>query len=296
MATKRNLVELLHSIGEHEQADKLNLCGSRFRVVTCGSHIVARTPYEKCDFRLCPFCAARRAQKFAEKYARLSTLFMRRCGSPVTPVHLTLTQSQRAGESYPTARKRLLTNFKKLTRRNFWKEHFAGALVSVESTKPAAESWHVHLHLTAFRRSFFDTEKLRSEWLAVTGDSHVLRLDKIENLGDGLRETIKYAVKPSDIHGLTGDDLRQLLLTKGAKNIFAIGEFAKFCAEYEMTDAERAEFEPKKQDLTRRDDDGEALGLVSCPSCGGELFEVNLSAEKLLYLARSIERQARPPT
>jgi hypothetical protein len=297
LATKGKLVGLLHSIGEHERGDKVNQCGSRFRVVTCGSHIVARTPYDTCNFRYCPFCAARRAQKFTDKYSALSSLFVRRFGAPLTPVHLTITQAHIVGETYAQARQRLLSNFKKLTRRKFWKRHFAGALVSVEGTKAVADAcWHVHLHLTAFRRRFFDTDALRAEWLAVTGDSHVLRIDLIEDLQSGLRETIKYAVKPSDIHNLSGADLHELLATKGAKNLFAIGEFANFCARYEMTEAERVEFAPEKRELQNRDDDGEPLGYVSCPNCGGELFEVNLSAEKLLYFARSIETKARPPT
>lgn len=291
--TKGALAALLHSIGEHEQADKVNLCGSRFRVLTCGSHIVARTPFEKCNFRFCPFCAARRAQKFADKYLTLSRLFIRRFGAPLTPVHLTITQSHISGETYADARKRLLANFKKLTRRAFWKTHFAGALVAVDATKANDGCWHVHLHLTAFRRRFFDSDALRAEWLAVTGDSHVLKLQLINNLRNGLQETIKYAVKPADISEFSGHDLRQLLATKGKKNLFTIGEFSNFCARYELTEAEQAEFEREKVDFVNRDDDGELLGFAACPTCGGELFEVNLTAEKLIFFARSLETAPR---
>jgi plasmid rolling circle replication initiator protein Rep len=293
--TKRALVRLLDESGDFEQADKVKSCGAKFSVVTCGEHILSRQAHFRCSFRFCPFCAGRRSQKFVDKYFPLTSLFIRRYSEftgqtgRVTPCHLTLTQAHRIGETYKETRKRLLENFKKLNRNKFWNEHFAGALVAVESTLSNDGSHHAHLHLIAFRRSFFDVTLLRDEYLKITGDSHVLRLDEITDLQAGLKEVIKYSVKPQDIEKFSVEDLKQLLETKGAKNLFAIGEFAKFCAKYKQTDDEKAEFAVEKTDLALRDDDGEFIDWKCCPHCGKSVYEVPLTVENLIMFARNIE-------
>ncbi len=288
--TKKCLVRLLDGIGEFEQSDKLKSCGGKFNVLTCGNHILGRQPLFRCSFRFCPYCAARRAQKFTDKYVPLSALFLRRFGSPLTPVHLTITQAHRTGENYGETRKRLIDNFRNLTRRMFWRRHFAGALVSVEATKSNDGTFHVHLHILGFRRRYFKIQLLSAEWLDVTGDSHVLKLREITNLRSGLAEVIKYTVKPQDFEKFTGDDMRQLLKVKGLKNLFAIGEFSKFCAKYQQTEAEKVEFARKeKADLTIRDDDGEFLKFADCPHCQKPLFEKVLTVEQLIEFARKIE-------
>ncbi len=77
--TQRTLVKLLHSIREDELADKFNRCSQNFSFKTCGEHILdPRADFHCEQYKLCPFCARRRANRLCNKYLPLATLFERR--------------------------------------------------------------------------------------------------------------------------------------------------------------------------------------------------------------------------
>ncbi len=281
--TKTLLVKMLKTLGETELVDRMTLCGSKFVALTCGSHIVGRRPTHRCDFRLCPFCAARRSRKLINRYLPLATAFT---GSRrVAPVHLTLTQTHRAGEPLKDARQRLLDSFKKLTRRAFFEQHFAGGLYAVETTVGTEGAWHTHLHLLCFRLRFFDIAALRSEWLTVTGDSHVLRLDRVDDLSSGLREVLKYISKPLDAGKFEVAHIRQFLKIKGARMFAAFGEFAKFCRNFDPS--ENVAGAPVKQAALCAGD--------ACPYCSEPLRETKLmTVNELIKFAREIEARTIP--
>jgi hypothetical protein len=69
---------------------------------------------------------------------------------------------------------------------------------------------------------------------------------------------------------------------------FTFGDFKKFCAEYELTPDEKAEFAKETEDYVIRDADGEFVGYKPCP-CGKPLFETKLSTANLLEFVRNIE-------
>ena len=275
--TKTKLIDLLSELGETDLADRLKLCSSKFSAITCGSHIISRRPNHHCDFRLCPFCAVRRSRRLINKYLPVATAFS--SSQRVTPVHLVLTQVSRVNEPLIGARERLLESFKKLSRRKFFEDHFAGGMAAVEVTIGIDGACHCHLHILGFRRRFFNVEDLRSEWLSVTGDSHVLRLDRVDDLQTGLREVLKYISKPLDVHSFARDHIRQFLQIKGARMFRAFGTFAKFCRTYEPSDneidgpVERFEF----------------CAGDCCPICEAPLFELTLTVKELVGYARRIE-------
>jgi hypothetical protein len=277
--TKQKLASLLAQLGEVELADRLKLCSRKFATITCGSHIVGRQPLHRCDFRLCPFCANRRSRRIIKKYVPAATAFLR-TGGKFTPVHLVLTQAHRHGETLAASRKRLLDSFKKLQKRRFWLNHFAGGLYAVEFTLDADGAWHSHLHILAFRRRFFDISILRAEWLKITGDSHVLRLDRIADVSSGLREVVKYISKPLDIERFDKSHVAQFLKLKNARMFGAFGEFAKFCRTFEPSDNGETggDFE------TTGFCEGEA-----CPVCAKPLFELILTVKELIGFTRRIE-------
>lgn len=283
LKTKKRLVVLALEIKEQELADRLTNCHSRVAVLTCGRHIQRVIPNHTCEFRLCPHCARRRSRKHFNNYLPKVVAFMR--SSHVTPVLLTLTQTHRA-ETLEHSIKRLMSAFRKLIRRGFWAEHFKGGTWSVEVTKGDDGFYHTHVHLLAFRSKFFDIQLLRSEWLAVTGDSIVLNLKPIlEDVAGGLREVLKYVAKPLDITRFTGQNLRDFLGIKSMRFFGTFGDFRKFCADFEPSDNDAgAELDDLNRDLVEG---------CACPQCQEPLFELRMTEDELPGFVRKVKESAR---
>ncbi len=283
--TKSRLVELLKSLGEVDLSKRVDLCAAKFSVLTCGEHIAQRKPHDKCNFRLCPHCAARRSRKVIEKYLPKAVAFMSQSSVRVSPVHLVLTLQHRAGEPVEKARKRLMDAFKRLTRRKFWSEHFLGGLYAVEFTLGTDNAWHCHAHLLAFRIRWFDVALLKSEWLTITGDSHVLRLDLIDDLSSGLGEVVKYLSKPLDIDRFDKRHLSQFLMMAGKKMLGAFGEFMTFCRNYKPSESETAKLTDKEPNYKEGD---------CCPSCQKPLRLEMIAFVDLIAFVRRIEARTVP--
>jgi hypothetical protein len=188
----------------------------------------------------------------------------------VTPVHLVLTQTHRK-ENRKQSAKRIRDAFTKLQRREFWKNHFKGGTWSLEFTKGKDRLHHTHLHIIGFRRRFFDIELLRSEWLAVTGDSHVIHLRKVKDIATSLQEVVKYVSKPLDIRRFDADDLREFLGLKNMRMFGTFGEFRDFCKGFKPSDND-GEFDSLARDLVEG---------CACPQCNEPLFDLRMSAKEL---------------
>jgi diadenosine tetraphosphate (Ap4A) HIT family hydrolase len=270
---------LANELHEVELADKLRRCHSRLSVLTCGWHIAQIIPNFTCEFRLCPDCGRRRSRKLQNKYLPMMRAFLRH--HHVTPVHLVLTQTHKK-ETRKQSAKRIKDAFTKLQRRSFWKDYFKGGTWSLEFTKDKNGLHHTHFHIIGFRRKFFDIELLRGEWLAVTGDSHVLNLKPILDIASGLREVVKYVSKPLDIRRFGAEDLREFLGLKNMRMFGTFGEFRDFCADFDPSDNddEVSELERIDRDLTEG---------CACPKCAAPLFDLRLSKDELLRFYEGIE-------
>lgn len=283
--TKHLLIGLLSSV-DRELGEKIRNCGARFAVKTCGKHIVSRQPLNRCEHRLCPHCASRQSRLKMKKYLPIVLAFIKHSRVPVTLCHLTLTLAYIEGETAKEAKKRLYSAFKKLIRRDFWNEHLAGGLYSIEYTLSKAKftqkagMWHCHLHSLVFRKKFVDVALLKDEWFAVTGDSDVLRLDKVTDINSGLEEVLKYVTKPIDFKNYTPDHVSQLLKMKGEKMFGAFGEFAKFAKNYTPSDNDNEE-------MVERFDYAEG---DCCPHCDEPLFSVLLSVADTIGFYKRLEQ------
>ncbi len=272
LRTKEHLARLAVGLGEVELADKIERCHSRLSVLTCGRHIARIIPNFTCEFRLCPDCGRRRSRKLQSKYLPAMRAFM--LHHKVTPVHLVLTQTHKK-ENRKQSAKRIKDAFKRLHRNSFWNEYFKGGTWSLEFTKDKNGLHHTHLHIIGFRRKFFDIELLRSEWLAATGDSHVLHLKPIQDIAAGLREVVKYVSKPLDIRRFGADDLKEFLGLKNMRMFGTFGEFRDFCKDFEPSDNDAAavgELESLARDLVEG---------CACPQCSEPLFDLRMSAKEL---------------
>ncbi len=278
--TKEKLIGLLKRVGEIELFKRVRVCGQQFSVISCGKHVISRRPNHSCNFRLCPFCAPKRSRKILAKYLPRSVAFLKFGKIRVEPVHLVLTQAKRKGEKVKDGRKRLMDSFKKLQKRIFWKSFFAGGLYAVETTVNESGN-HVHLHILAFRRRFFDIALLRSEWQQITGDSVNLRLDRVKDIESGLREVVKYISKPQDIDNFGTKEIIEFLELKGQRMFGVFGEFAKFCRTYEKpSDNDGNESEENYSGYCEGD---------ACPICENPLFELVLTVKELISFTKRLE-------
>ncbi len=279
LQTKQHLVGLARELHEVELSDKIDRCHSRLSVLTCGRHIARIIPNFTCEFRLCPDCSRRRSRKLQNKYLPMMRAFIQR--NNVKPVHLVLTQTHRK-ETRKQAIKRVRDSFTKLQRRIFWKEFFKGGTWSLETTKDKKGFHHAHLHIIAFRRKFFDIGLLRDEWVAVTGDSHVLNLKPIEDIASGLREVVKYVSKPLDIRRFDAADLKEFLGLKNMRMFGTFGEFRDFCRSFDLSADETAvsDLESLARDLVEG---------CACPQCNEPLFDLRLSKGELPEFYERIE-------
>lgn len=276
LETKEHLSALAVALGDSELAFKIDRCHSHFSVLTCGRHVVGKIPNFTCEFRLCPDCARRRSRKQINKHLPIMSAFVQL--HRVEPVHLVLTQKHRK-ETRKQSIKRLCDAFKKLQRRAFWKEYFKGGIWSLEFTKGQDGLHHTHLHIIAFRSKFFDIKLLRDEWLAVTGDSKNLRLDKILDLSSGLLEVLKYISKPLDIKQFEKEDLADILRLKNMRLFGTFGEYRKFSKD----------FEPSDNDKLPLSEFADLVEGCPCPHCDEPLFDLRMSAGDLVKFYERIE-------
>ncbi len=273
LATKEHLARLAVGLREVELAHKLKRCHSVVEFLFCpNKHIYRIVPNFTCEFRLCPDCSRRRSRKLQNKYLPMMRGFM--LHHKVTAVHLVLTQTHRK-ENRKQSAKRIKDAFTRLQRRGFWIQHFKGGTWSLEFTKDKNGLHHTHLHIIGFRRKFFDIELLRGEWLAATGDSHVLHLKQIEDIATGLREVVKYVSKPLDIRRFGAEDLKEFLGLKNMRMFGTFGEFRDFCKDFEPSDNDAAavgDLESLARDLVEG---------CACPQCNEPLFSLRLSNKEL---------------
>ncbi len=281
---KRHLALLAKEINEPELSERLLRCHSKLGFLTCGKHVHQVYPSYVCEFKLCPDCARRKSRKRLNKYLPVMTAFVKT--HRVQPVHLVLTQTHRK-ETRKQSMERLKDAFNNLVRREFWKEHFRGGTWSVEFTKDAEGLHHTHLHVIGFRTKFFDITLLRSEWFSVTGDSHVLHLDRVTELSRGLQEVFKYVTKAIGTDNFTAEDLKDFLNLRNTRLFSSFGEFRTFKKNYVVSDDDKASL----PDYSKY---GNLVEGCVCPSdnCDRPLFDKRSSAKGFVSYLRKIEASA----
>lgn len=92
----------------------------------------------------------------------------------------------------------LYSCFARLRRSKFWQSCVQGGAAFLEcKIGKGSGLWHVHLHLIV-TGSFIDQKALSQAWLAVTSDSSIVDVRKIDDFGHVSRYVTKYVTKPLD--------------------------------------------------------------------------------------------------
>jgi hypothetical protein len=277
--TKSRVCVLLDELKNYELADNFRACHSRFLTTTCGEHIAERKATFYCGHRACVFCAEIRSRRMREKYLPKVTAFAAD-NVKLTPCHLVLTQKHYSNEALSDSIKRLLANFRKLIRREFWKQHLsAGGVYAVEFTLGADGCWHAHLHCLVFRQRFFNVKSFRREWKEITNDSVNFKIDRITDIKSGLFELVKYISKPLDAEKFKARHLKQVLDLKAQRLFSTFGTFRAFAASFEVPEAET---QPEA---------AQTLDNGNCPHCSQPLFSLILGIREQIELERFIAEQ-----
>ncbi len=277
--TKSRVCVLLDELKSYELADNFRACHSRFLTTTCGTHITERKATFYCGHRACVFCAEIRSRRMREKYLPKVAAFASE-NVRLTPCHLVLTQKHYLDETLSDSIKRLLANFRKLIRREFWKTYLAsGGVYAVEFTLGKDGSWHSHLHCLVFRNKFFNVKSFRREWKEVTGDSVNFKIDRVTDIKSGLFELVKYISKPLDAENYKANHLKQVLDLKAQRLFSTFGAFRKFAASFEV---------PEKETQVTAE---QTLENGNCPHCSQPLFSLMLGIREQIELERFIAEQ-----
>jgi len=155
---------------------------------------------------LCPLCAIRRGSKMVETLVeRYNVITSENPGLKMSMITLTV----KNGEDLTERHDHLKASFQRLLKRrrkamegksNTEFAKIEGLFGSYEVTKPT--DWHPHMHLIVLHRERISAAALKREWLAITGDSHVLRIDACRHPDDPAQdflEVCKYALKFADL-------------------------------------------------------------------------------------------------
>jgi len=93
---------------------------------------------------------------------------------------------------------KLYDSFNKLRRTRLWQQTQTGGVAFLEiKISKNAKMWHPHLHMISEGR-YIDNNPLRKAWLKATGDSFIVKVNKIKNRGHAAHYATKYATKPHD--------------------------------------------------------------------------------------------------
>lgn len=158
---------------------------------------------------LCQLCAVRRAAKQLGAYLERFEALGPQLGP--APRLALMTYTVRNGPDLGGRMEHLRNGLKTLSERrrairkgnrgsSEWGA-IAGAVGALEATN-RGRGWHPHAHMIVVLDRWLDQAKLSAEWRAVTGDSFIVgitRLDPTRTAAQSFAEVFKYAVKFSDL-------------------------------------------------------------------------------------------------
>jgi hypothetical protein len=125
----------------------------------CGNSIHVRV---QCKNRFCPDCSRRRARRIR---AALNLLFEKTRKEPTARFKM-LTLSEPNSSELGPAISHLVSSFRRLRQRLYWKNHvFAGAYVIEVTGRPG--SWHPHIHAIIYSQRI-SWERLHRLWMNVS--------------------------------------------------------------------------------------------------------------------------------
>jgi len=231
-----------------------DLAWVRASLAECGQYLAFRNFYTKdqvilsaanfCKVHLlCPLCAIRRGAKSLRVYLERYQAIM----SEHPHLRLSLvTVTVKNGPDLPERHAHLKKAVSAVMERR--RKAYSGNRIKTEWTKAfgivgsyevtnRGQGWHPHAHMLVLADSRMDAQAMKDEWLRITGDSHVLRIDPAHHPDDPARdflEVFKYALKFSDLTPAQNVEAFQAL--RGKRLLFSVGMFRGVLIPEHLTD------------------------------------------------------------
>ena len=172
-----------------------------------------------CGDRLCTICANKRS-------ARLRLALIPRL-EQANVAFITLTLAGLPRESLPAKIDRLYKSFRALRLMPLWKKSVKGGVAFLEIKHNAKSNrWHPHLHILA-DSSFMPHAELSQLWYAITGDTFIVDIRRIDSKDQVAGYVTKYASKPLNMSFANDPDLldEAVIALKGRRLALAFGSF-----------------------------------------------------------------------
>jgi hypothetical protein len=193
---------------------------------------------------LCPFCAVRRGAKAMRAYLERYQAVMR--ANPHLKLYLvTVTVKNGPDLAERHAHLKKAVSVVLARRRNALSSGRAQtewskvrAIVGSYEVTNKGKGWHPHVHMLVLVDERLDAQAMKDEWLRITGDSHVLRIDVPHHADDPARdflEVFKYAVKFSDL--TPEQNFEAFLQLRGKRLLFSVGLFRDVEIPDDLTDS-----------------------------------------------------------
>lgn len=177
--SEENDTRLVRSIGLSGQK-----CGERvvaIRCETCG-----HTDYKiyRCGYRTCPECAKIRQREIIRELLDIYREIHIPQGMWLKMVTLTLRKLS-FSEDVPRA----ITALKKIYH-NIFEKNGIGMVAHMEVAPEGMIHWHI-----LYLGKYIHKPDLDAEWLRITGDSYITKINKVNDVNSGLYEVCKYITK-----------------------------------------------------------------------------------------------------
>ena len=209
------------------QAYKLKSCGQFSTILMCGCGFI-KVP-KRCNYIICSRCGKIRSDKFYKRFIRL--VKTKRIARSIYDVGLRfLTLTIRNVRDVIEGVDKLYTSFKKLRRRDYWKNRVLGGIGSIDMKKAEDGLWNIHIHALIFSR-YLDMKshkkkggdsKLVQEWRKSTGGDSILDIKRVRSHEGALYYILKYLAK--GISDLSYEEKAEFFkLTFRRRLLFAFG-------------------------------------------------------------------------
>lgn len=235
-------------------ASPVPLDSYRARLRHCGSHLVFRNYYTLGTVRLanarfcnipllCPLCAIGRASKALSAYlARYRAIMQAHPDLIFSHVTMTVKNGPDLAERFDHLKGAMRELRKRRTRalsgsRDVTEWAKAFAIVGSYEFTNKGNGWHPHVHMCVLHSQAFDYSAMREEWLRLTGDSHVFRVERARHPDDPAKdflEVFKYALKFSDL--TPAQCVEAWLILRGRNLMFSVGGFRGVQVPEHLTD------------------------------------------------------------
>lgn len=208
------------------------------RFANCGSGCVVQWSPERKEWRLSAnYCRDRLCQPCGRARSRQVEAALRSFIGQRPLRFATLTLRHNPNLTLQEQIKRLYVSFSTLRRRSWWKDKVRGGVAILEVKIGKDQLWHPHLHLL-LESAFLPQKGLSHEWYAVTGDSYIVDVRKIDADQKEITYVCSYVGKPLDSSIYAIDSMLDnfAIAIKGKRLILPFGTWAKLSLENEIDD------------------------------------------------------------